>query len=144
MNIFLSCSPRRSQQNKKKIIEIGLVDREIISKYDIFVPYPDFKKKMKSGYGTKISYFEIISRSTSPISIIFFFILLRASRATRHKKVHWNPITGSRDNVLINFFKFSPTLYSNFFYFLGESRIESGKNCQILHKEIKEKNHMIG
>ena len=41
MNIFLSCSPRRPLQNKKKIIEIGLVDREIIAKYDIFGIYPD-------------------------------------------------------------------------------------------------------
>src|SRR4051812_39480279 len=32
MNIFLFCSPRCPLQNKKKIFEIGLVDREIIVK----------------------------------------------------------------------------------------------------------------
>ena len=34
--LFLSCSPQCSLQYKKKIIEIRLVDREIIAKYDIW------------------------------------------------------------------------------------------------------------
>jgi len=62
MNFFLFCSPHCTLQNIKKIIKIGLVDREIIAEYDVFELYYQ---------GLYTSYSAIISRFTSPISIIF-------------------------------------------------------------------------
>ena len=42
MNIFLFCSSRRARQNKKKIVEIGAVDREIIAN-NVFVLFDQFR-----------------------------------------------------------------------------------------------------
>src|SRR6266511_3758550 len=104
MNLFLFCSSRCSLQNKKKIFEIGSVDREIIAKYYFFgfQIHPQPEKIVFCDYFT-------IYRSNFKY---LFFILKRASRATKQKKVHRNPITGLRDNAFNCLFKFPPNFNS--------------------------------
>src|SRR6266496_4304050 len=109
MNNFLSCSSLHSLKNKKKIIKIGPIDREIITK-TIFSEntvrnLATFRKKNR---------FCIISRSIGPISTIFF-LFCREHGELHDKKMFIEIELLDHEIIAKNdFFLFSHNLNSDF------------------------------
>jgi len=81
--VHLKISERNIDESKIKLIE-----REIIAKR--FFSRENRIPNLKSGFLPKKTGFAVISRFIGLILTIFFFILLRAWRATQQKNVHRN------------------------------------------------------
>src|SRR6266496_4927698 len=112
MNIFLSCSSPCSLQNKKKIVEIGPIDREIIQKRFFFRNVARFL----TVFSEKIV-FVIISRSIGPILMIFF-LFCRERRELHDKKLFIEIGLLGHEIIAKTHFLFSPNLNSDFHYLL--------------------------
>ena len=96
MNYFLSCSPQCPLQYKKKIIEIGLVEWEIIAKYDSFGPY-QIQECRNLVWSETIVFCDYLAIYWSDFSDLFF-VVMRMTSSIQQKKDRRDRITGSRDN----------------------------------------------